>query len=316
MTADHSPPPAADLPYADLTAPAVLLFGDTEARREALAAMVAQAGGRLVASAPVEAAPARIARQAAMGGVILDLSEDGGAALDTLLIQLEAAAQSGRYPSLVLATPDLIDIAAARLPGQGVTLLVAPERAEMTRAIEAMLEPRVAMVADSAGEANSRRLAELSEEVGRIARTLASLSAAGVSAAGADAAQRPEESSAPARPVPSDSAMVRAILRLRRLRDQHFEPALFADPAWDILLDLTAAGIERRQVAVSSLCIAAAVPPTTALRWITQMTEQAILIRKPDPVDGRRVFIALSDAAAAAMTAYLAAARLVMAPAG
>jgi hypothetical protein len=46
------------------------------------------------------------------------------------------------------------------------------------------------------------------------------------------------------------------------------------------------------------------------------MTEQALLIRKPDAHDGRRVFIALSDQVAMAMDAYLAAARRIVAPAG
>jgi len=36
-----------------------------------------------------------------------------------------------------------------------------------------------------------------------------------------------------------------------------------ADPAWDMLLDLTAARAESRAVSVSSLCIAAGVPTTT-----------------------------------------------------
>ena len=104
--------------------------------------------------------------------------------------------------------------------------------------------------------------------------------------------------------------------RMRRLRGQHFMPELFADPAWDILLDLTAARLEGRMVAVSSLCIAAAVPATTALRWITQMTEQTILVRKPDPSDGRRVFIGLSEQAIAGMDAYLASAKSVVVPVG
>ena len=56
-------------------------------------------------------------------------------------------------------------------------------------------------------------------------------------------------------------------------------------------------------------------PATTALRWISQMTEQALLVRHPDAHDGRRVFIALADATATAMDAYLAAARRVVAPA-
>ena len=46
---------------------------------------------------------------------------------------------------------------------------------------------------------------------------------------------------------------------------------------------------------MSSLCIAAAVPPTTALRWIRQLTERGLLMRQADPEDGRRIFIALSE---------------------
>ena len=99
---------------------------------------------------------------------------------------------------------------------------------------------------------------------------------------------------------------VRELIKLRRLRDQHFPPDLFADPAWDILLDLYAANLEGKSVSVSSLCIAAAVPPTTALRWITTMTEHGALVRKQDPNDARRVFIGLSEDSEQRLTAYFA----------
>lgn len=95
------------------------------------------------------------------------------------------------------------------------------------------------------------------------------------------------------------------MIRMRRLRDRFFDASLFADPAWDMLLDLMAARLEGVQVAVSSLCIAAAVPPTTALRWIKLMTDNGLFERVSDPVDGRRVFIRLSDNSAEAMTRYL-----------
>lgn len=85
------------------------------------------------------------------------------------------------------------------------------------------------------------------------------------------------------------------MLRVRRLRDHLVAPDLFADPAWDIMLDLLAARLENNQVSVSSLCIAAAVPPTTALRWIRHLTDRGLLDRQADPKDGRRIFIALSD---------------------
>lgn len=105
---------------------------------------------------------------------------------------------------------------------------------------------------------------------------------------------------------PVDAKALREIIRLRRLRDRFFAPELFADPAWDILLDLKAAGLEGRRVSVSSLCIAAAVPPTTALRWITAMTESGMLVRAQDPDDARRVFILLSDETSAKIDDFFA----------
>ena len=92
-----------------------------------------------------------------------------------------------------------------------------------------------------------------------------------------------------------EASAVREIIKIRRMRDNHFKSELFADPAWDILLDLMATRLEGKTVSVSSLCIAAAVPPTTALRWITAMTESGMLTRQLDPNDARRVFIELSD---------------------
>jgi hypothetical protein len=97
---------------------------------------------------------------------------------------------------------------------------------------------------------------------------------------------------------------IRETIKLRRMRDNHFNADLFADPAWDILLDLLAARLEGKSVAVSSLCIAAAVPATTALRWITGMTENGMLLRRMDPKDARRVFIELSEDVAEKLVAY------------
>ena len=108
---------------------------------------------------------------------------------------------------------------------------------------------------------------------------------------------------------------MRAIIKLRRLRDRYFQPDLFADPGWDIMLDLYAARQEGKQVSVSSLCIAAAVPPTTALRWITNMTAAGLLVRVQDPDDARRVFIELSAEARDQLDAYFAAARNLAVPA-
>jgi DNA-binding MarR family transcriptional regulator len=107
----------------------------------------------------------------------------------------------------------------------------------------------------------------------------------------------------PKPPLP-DPRLIRRIIRQRRLRARYFEGELFADPAWDILLDLTAARAEHRRVCVTSLCAAAGVPHTTALRWIAHMTEMRILVRTPDPTDRRRVYIALADPVADTMARY------------
>lgn len=98
--------------------------------------------------------------------------------------------------------------------------------------------------------------------------------------------------------------IVRAVICARRLREKYFPADLFADPAWDMLLDLFHAELTQLRVSVSSLCIAAAVPATTALRWLKSMTDQGLIIRRPDPYDGRRVFVELSPKASFSLRTY------------
>ncbi len=109
-----------------------------------------------------------------------------------------------------------------------------------------------------------------------------------------------------ARPALPDSALVRRIIRQRQLRSRYFDGDLFADPAWDMLLDLTAARVEHTRVSVTSLCIASNVPPTTALRWIGQMIDGDLLERHEDETDRRRAFITLTDKSVEAMAGYFA----------
>lgn len=103
-----------------------------------------------------------------------------------------------------------------------------------------------------------------------------------------------------------DPRMVRRMIRQRQMRARFFDADLFADPAWDMLLDLTAAHEEKAKVSVTSLCIASSVPPTTALRWIGQMTEAGLLKRIEDETDRRRAFITLTDKAVDGMARYFA----------
>ena len=101
--------------------------------------------------------------------------------------------------------------------------------------------------------------------------------------------------------------LIRRILDARRLRARFFKADLFADPAWDMLLDLAAAESEFKRISVTSLCLASGVPPTTALRWIGALADAGLVERLPDRTDGRRAFITLTDAGLTAIAIYFAA---------
>jgi hypothetical protein len=98
--------------------------------------------------------------------------------------------------------------------------------------------------------------------------------------------------------------LARDWIRKRRHRDHFFPAGIFADPAWDMLLDLYAAHYEGKAVTISSLCIAASVPATTALRWVRVMIEKGWFVRIKDCQDGRRAFVHLSDPAISQLDAY------------
>lgn len=101
-------------------------------------------------------------------------------------------------------------------------------------------------------------------------------------------------------------AFLESLFRIRRLRVRHVAGLIFGEPAWDILLDLTVAQFWRRETSVTSLCIAADVPPTTALRWINNMTRNGMIVRRPCERDGRRSFLAAAPHVYAAMIALAA----------
>jgi len=106
-------------------------------------------------------------------------------------------------------------------------------------------------------------------------------------------------------PLP-DPRLVRRIIRNRQSRAKYIDDNLFGDPAWDMMLDLTAARSEHVRVSVTSLCIASGVPATTALRWISQMVNDGWFNRMGDQTDKRRAFVELSDKGSNAMARYFA----------
>jgi hypothetical protein len=248
--------------------------------------------------------------------VVVDCHALDGAAMAGLARLDERAALSGA--KLVVATSlAALDTVFALMDRSSPQILVAPSRAE-----------RVLAVGRACAEAGAARLREMSEEerlsllqlssqVDAIARSLDRMSAsqgewgAPIAATANLRDAKPDyhgaDHHAATRGSLPDARLVRRIIANRQKRARFFDAHLFADPAWDMLLDLTAAYGEDHKVSVTSLCIAANVPATTALRWLTQMVESGVLRRVADPVDKRRVFIELSDAALSGMVGYFAA---------
>lgn len=255
----------------------------------------------------------------ALGDIVLvDCPRANGASLAALARIDLRVAQSGAV--LVVATSHgALEPVFGCLDQSRAEILVDPSRSERVVALGRVMAGKPRARLRDLGEDDRLALLRLTEQIGEIAERLERLGQVGLAADGG--AFRFESPSRPYRgpvrteedgdrlvlkprpPLP-DPRLVRRIIRQRQIRARFFDPDLFADPAWDILLDLTAARAEHQRVSVTSLCIASGVPATTALRWIGQMVEAGLLERVEDDTDRRRAFIALSDRAAEAMARY------------
>jgi len=96
-----------------------------------------------------------------------------------------------------------------------------------------------------------------------------------------------------------------SMYRARRYRTSHFDAELFADPAWDMLLDLFINKVRGVRVSTVSLCLSAHVPSTTALRWIRVLEKQGLLHRHRAPDDHRLKLIELSQEGYRRMRRYI-----------
>lgn len=285
-------------------APDILLIADAPSTRACIAAEAA--GYRISAMLDQQAGMERLCEAGAPERLLLTLDS---AADFALLDRIEMRAREGRLRAAITMPFDLVDDVSAHVEDPAVSLLCAPDNASLAATLALMDSREAEGVREIAAE-EAERLRNLSDEAARIARALAEM-ASPQRTGFADG--RTGFSAEPGDPVPGggdpviEPGDIRRIIRARRMRDRHLGAELFADPAWDMLLDLMAARLEGGAVAVSSLCIAAAVPPTTALRWIGLLTRQGLLDRQSDPRDGRRIFLGLSDGAADAMLRYFAA---------
>ena len=257
--------------------------------------------------------------------VLLDCPVPDSEALAALVRMDCRAARSGARLIVSTSAAGLEDVFGA-CSESGAQILVDPLRAERVIAIGRMLAEQPKLRLRELSETDRLALLRLTEQVGLIAQRLDGLDRqgwgqdnGGEGEASAFRFESPKSGfdasrSAPlgetgkrrSRPSLPSARLVRKIIAARKARARFLDTDLFADPAWDMLLDLTAARVEHQRVSVTSLCIASGVPPTTALRWIGQMVEAGLFERVEDELDRRRAFIRLSDKAADAMARYFA----------
>ena len=291
----------AEISYLD-EAPILVAASSTTALARAMRGIEA-AGRRVGATTSIEDASERIERQVSVSALWLEIDQDSGGPMDDLLAQVSRDVAAGRYAAIVSTTGDLIDPVIVPIADSDVELLVNAGDAERAAAlaIAACRSAEMLRVADIAGDQTSARLRQLSDEVNRIAATLARLSA---TPSVAPIHPTMPQSAAEVAPVAPET--VRAVIRARQLRKRYFAEELFADPAWDMLLDLLQAEVSHLRLPISSLCIAVAVPATTALRWLKTMVDQGLFVRRADPHDGRRVFVELAPETSVALHRYFA----------
>lgn len=283
--------------------PSLLAVGDTDTALRRCERTF-QAAERTAVHVPLDEALPRLERGRAET-VWVEIDGEYDERLDQLLRQLDDDVAEGRYAAVVSTVPELIDPVSAAIRCFDVEILVNANQLERTMALALARGTSSQGVRDSASDGSAARLRQLSDEVSRIADALAKLSA-GAPPSISQGAPEPSIHAAPADAPVVSAETVRGVIRARRLRSNYLPGDLFADPAWDMLLDLLQAEIVQHRVPVSSLCSAAAVPATTALRWIKTMTDRGIINRRNDPHDGRRVFIELAKGTSSALRNYFA----------
>ena len=81
--------------------------------------------------------------------------------------------------------------------------------------------------------------------------------------------------------------LAKCIHAIRRSRASRFEPELFGEASWDILLSLYVAAREQFRMKVATVCHGSGVPDTTALRWLDRLEQQGLVRRLRSSTDKR-----------------------------
>jgi len=107
-------------------------------------------------------------------------------------------------------------------------------------------------------------------------------------------------------PAVERSNALRKLRALRRIRGRVMPADLFADPCWDIMLDLYNAYLRGASTTTTLLAEEAHIPLTTAIRRLEILAEHDLVVRRQDGSDRRRTLVELSDVGIDALDKFFA----------
>jgi DNA-binding MarR family transcriptional regulator len=100
-------------------------------------------------------------------------------------------------------------------------------------------------------------------------------------------------------------ALARQTQQARINCSEHFPKHVFRDSAWDIMLELFAVAEEGRFLCVKDIMAISGESATGTMRRIESLEEAALVVRRFDPRDHRRMRVVLSEKGREAMISFL-----------
>jgi DNA-binding MarR family transcriptional regulator len=92
----------------------------------------------------------------------------------------------------------------------------------------------------------------------------------------------------------------------RQSRTSYFEPSLFGEPGWDILLVLYVADLVGGRQTVGTLAEGIGLPLSTVTRWATYLEKERFVAREAHPTDRRKSFVRLLEKGREELDGYFA----------
>ena len=208
--------PTADTSY--FSSAPVLLTGTSGPAMRRAEATVKASGLRIGARLPIDEALDRLKVQASAKAVWLELDRDCGEQMDEIIRRVNYDVSRGFYAAVVSVTAALVDPVSAQIDDDAIDVLIDANEAERTAALAlAVSRHSKGAAADVGRDRSAERLRQVSEEVSRIASSLARLSTGPTLPPLPPADQR---STAALSPFSAET--VRNVIRARRLRGRFF----------------------------------------------------------------------------------------------